>query len=498
MSIYSQIIQAKNGSLIPVLQNGKTIDSRYNPQNDSIRTIESINTNCNFFVITGIASGIYIDELLKKIPNSFVIAIEQNQDDIDFLKQIPLVTELSKKQNCILCPLDKLLETLEQNYIPSFYSNMQILEQKAWILENAQIVIQIKEIINNAIQNISRDYSVQSHFGKIWQKNLLNNLKFLQNYKQKLPLIDNNKTALIVAAGPSLDSKIEYIKENIQNFTIIATDTAYSTLQKNNIFCDFVISIDAQNISHTHFLQNIDSKTTFIFDLSSNHSTVKAITDLKNNILFCNTGHPLSKYASDIQDSFINLYSGSGTVTICALDFAVKCNYKNILVLGADFSYTNNKAYTKGTYLDNLYLLNSSKINSFETVFNKLMFRVPLIKTQNSYKTTILSSYKDSFENYLLVNNLSFTNSNNIYQIKNENSQYKLFPENLSKIFNYNELINNFTNEMQKINTKNTIFDLKNEDISLLPLISWLRNIDDNNSKDFKYLLNLAYSTFLR
>ena len=49
--------------------------------------------------------------------------------------------------------------------------------QDSWIQENKENIPQIKNDLSLALKKISADFSVQSHFGKIWQHNIFSNLK---------------------------------------------------------------------------------------------------------------------------------------------------------------------------------------------------------------------------------------------------------------------------------------------------------------------------------
>ena len=62
-------------------------------------------------------------------------------------------------------------------------------------------------MVQEKIDSLSADFSVQSHFGKIWQRNILVNTRFLDGTFPDR--INPEKTAAIVAAGPSLDRSIE-------------------------------------------------------------------------------------------------------------------------------------------------------------------------------------------------------------------------------------------------------------------------------------------------
>ena len=203
------------------------------------------------------------------------------------------------------------------------------------------------------------------------------------------------------------------------------------------------------------------------------------------------TGHPLSAF---IQDDEKNLYlnSGSGTVTIAALDFALKAGFKDIEIFGADFSFPLNKPYAKGTYLDTLYNKNASKINSSETLFSKLMFRTEL-KTISGIKTTeVLQGYKTSFEKYLFKLKIPFEIKQNVYVIKN-------ISENTSKEF----LNNLLTKEkiFEKIKSENQNFTT-----ALLPFTAFLQRKNPDKSPDllikeaevdFRRYLDLWKKTYL-
>ena len=73
-------------------------------------------------------------------------------------------------------------------------------------------------------------------------------------------------------------------------------------------------------------------------------------------------------------------------------------HFNDIEFFGADFSYLNGKPYAKGTYLDNLYAIKSSRITNTETAFTKLLYRTELINIEkNKYTTKILESYNFIF-----------------------------------------------------------------------------------------------------
>ena len=486
-SIYIDIELSKTGLKIPKFKSGKLIHSKYDPEREAINLVNNIDEN-SFYLVTGIGAGFFIKKLMEKYPNSKIVAIENSQDDIDFLEEhFNIISEL-KNKNVIITTTENLYDSLLQNYIPSIYPSFKLIEYRSWILENQNIYERIQNITSEALKNIAQDFSTQAHFGKIWQRNIINNLKQISSDTEII--FPKEKTAVVVAAGPSLDKKIAWIKENREKIFIFATDTAYKTLQKEQIFSDAVISIDGQNISHQHFLRKINDKTIFIFDLCGNSSCIRKIKKNGNNIIFTTTGHPLITFAEQTQNtdsSFIFANAGTGTVTISALDFASKVGFNEIIVIGADFSFPNKKPYAKGTYLEDIYLSNNNRTNTIEKNYTALMYRTEIIKDIKYPTTKILQSYKEAFQKWLNDNNYIFTQKDEMYYCKKEsNKNIKIFKQ---QKFNFEK----FTNEINKQN----INQLK---IGLLPYISFLRLKDSkkNIKSNFEELLNLAVKDIVR
>ena len=180
-SIYSQIILSKTGLEIPLLKNGKSIDSRYDPQRESHRLVESIPQQTHFVIVLGIASGIFIESLLEVRKDIFILALEKTDADLNFLQKLSLIQKLQDEKRLAFCTLQNLENKIIEFYVPAFYGNLQVIEQRSWVTENADCLDLIKAAINKACGIVSADFSVQSHFGKLWHHNILSNLKNINN-----------------------------------------------------------------------------------------------------------------------------------------------------------------------------------------------------------------------------------------------------------------------------------------------------------------------------
>lgn len=495
-SIYSSIMTTKNGSQIPVFHSGRTAESKYNPQLEAQRIVDGIEKKFDFFILIGVSSGILLKSLVQAFNDSVFFCIELNESDYSFLFSTENNLEIRNfinNSNVHFSTVDEIQNKLCQIYLPVKYNDFKIIETRGWINENKDFLPQIYERIQKAVNFISTDFSTQAHFGKLWMNNILNNLKLLsvQNHCKSYTIQNQNlipdlkKTAVVIAAGTTLDNTVHILQENRNSFYIISTDTAFSCLIKYKIIPDAVISIDGQNISYNHFLHNTDiSNTLFLFDLTSNYKACKYLYEKNSNVYYFTGGHPFSVLVQNFSNSFFpNLFSGAGTVTIAATDFAFHCGFENIQVFGADFSYQNGKAYAKGTYLDVLYHKDENKICNAEFLYDKLMFRTPLRLMDEKLTTQLLQSYKNSFEEFIIKNSYSIKYENSIYYLtqNNKNKTAVITDFLKTQTFDYNK----FIHSIQKYSTQEL-------QIPLLPLAAYFKVKMKKN--DFSEILNLAHS----
>ncbi|WP_147614816.1 motility associated factor glycosyltransferase family protein [Treponema pectinovorum] len=408
-SFYTKIENSKTGLKIPFIQE-HSLCSKYDPEKEAKIFAEQFSKETRFFVIVGLAGGYHIKKLLNDNKNRKIIVIENLNEDFDFLCEIDCCKELSKDKRVVFSTPEKLFRTIIDNYLPSFYGSLNFAILRSWENIFPKNCDFIKQIIKQALDAVQADFSVQSHFGKIWQKNIMENLQLspsVNNFEKNLSFIKEQKTrnALIVAAGPSLDENIKSLKNKKDFYCIISTDTALPVLLKNSIIPQAVVTIDAQMISHCHFLEDLGNcqDTVFFCDLCSNSAIAKKLLKLHKKIVFFSSGHPLSAFASNFcGNNFIKLNSGSGTVTIACADLAFTCGFLEVEFFGADFSYLNGKPYARGTYLDILYQKNQNRIFNCETKFVELMFRGKLKKIkQGVYTNSVLESYKASLDFFI-------------------------------------------------------------------------------------------------
>lgn len=468
-NIYSKIDYSKNNILIPFFFDNKPMFSTYNPNRDIdlfLRQFEVLeNPTCVF--IAGVGTAQHIQKLNENPKISKIICMEYSNQSLEFLEPF-----LLKSTKIVYCTLKNYKNAILENYIPQIHGGFFYAEVKSWVLATKTFSNEFednsfKENLLDIIKSVSRDYSTQSFFGKIWHRNIILNL---ENYaiacKNNLLLLPSDfpteKTAIIVGASPNLDQKFKEIAKNREKYFIFATDTSYPVLIQRDIFPDSVVTLDGQIASSRHFIHNHSNKTFLIGDFCSNPNIIRDFVKKNCKIAFTNSGHPLSNLfafwgkTERNKNLTYNVSAGNGTVLQLALDFALSIGFTKYEIFGAEFAYTQSKPYCKGTYFDFQYNSQSTKINSTEQKYNELMFSRKTIPCKNGITTENLISYKEFLAKY--ENNKKYSENLNI-NLPNENITKTFFKWYLEKLEKREDIVKN----------------------SILPLQAWINNYNKNS-----------------
>ncbi|MCR4715322.1 MAG: DUF115 domain-containing protein [Treponemataceae bacterium] len=528
---YTESKSAKNGSIVPVLANGKFFFSAYNPERDIqfYAAAPSVKTS-GFILAGGLGDGKHIQALLETNPDAIVMVLEYNKETLEYL-----LSSIIRKSGLIHNPRvffttpETLCADIKNTYIPVLHGSFLYHPVKAWQLAfDESSSFSLKNAIQDTLNDIAADYATQARFGKLMHINVLKNLKLLSVAERSGTLLRESeiftfaknaefKEAAIIGAGPSLDETMPILLKERNRFYIIATDTAYRTLYRNKITADMVVTLDGQESSISHFLGIVSSETVVAADICANAGATRHLYEKGCRLCFFTTGHPLGTLVNnwyrthcDFKQQKANknllqpYYAGYGTVLSAATDIAIKAGFKTIRFFGADFAYKSGKPYTRGTYLDDNFIPTANRFVTAENAFCALCYRTKLSKTDSGFTTPLLSSYKDnlcsfldsqnpffdfvSSDTKLSENNLDNSTKSGFHQKKD--AQISKHHENVNVFFDYDRFIRFF------------IEGLKSHDstmlYSVLPFATWLKEKEKNADISDIYSKAAALTALLR
>lgn len=463
------LTMSKNG--LPVITvDGKALSSRYDPEREAENLTKEIKAG-SFVVYSGIGNFYPIHSLIKK-KCKIVVYIPVKKIFLFLIKNMDFTNILSYENISFSFSENGLNENIKKIYFPGRDGNFTYIESRSEKDLFPANFNNVMETINRTLEEIKSDYSVQAHFGKIWTRNIIQNLKLISGNENTIIINQNKKKGCIItAAGPGLNSQLDKIREVQNDYLILATDTTLPVLIKKNIAPDFFLSIDPQIHSLKHITYALPKKTALVADLCCNTSLVRNVLQQGIPVFFSRGNHPLAVSAEELgAEGFLKLENGTGSVTVTALSFAAFLGWKEVILLGGDFANTGFAPYCRGTYLAGIFDSESNRLKNAETEYTGILFRdeVFLCKETKTYKSKLLDKYGSFCKIFCKNKETRLIGEIQPCKTKPENKVILKSPK-LPELF--------FKKELEKLDKKT------GEDNELLPLTAWLkykRNLENS------------------
>ena len=401
-------LQAKSGETIPAIINNNTevqaLHSTIDPKREAERLIAGINEEIGFIIFLGLGGGFAPLAALEHT-KAFIVVIDYDNESIKELLKGKDYSELlnNERFKLIIDPgNEELKKIILENYLPALHGGIKTIPLRARIEHDREIFEMTADVLQETLNIVSGDYSVQAHFGIKWFSNIIRNVKNTErfNIEKYNSLGEGYSQAAIAAAGPSLNSQIELLKDaESNNVFIISTDTACGVLLQNGIKPNVVVSIDCQHISYYHFIGNNLRQIPLILDIAS----PPMLQGFSASPLFFSSGHPLAIYISKHWRAFPLLDTSGGNVTYACLSLAEFIGAKHITLFGADFSYIGSQSYARGTYIYPYFNKRQSRFTPAEAQNSAFLYRAPFIPAEdgnkkNYYETSSLRFYRKKLE----------------------------------------------------------------------------------------------------
>ncbi len=159
-------------------------------------------------------------------------------------------------------------------------------------------------------------------------------------------------TAICVAAGPSLDRHIDFLRQLSTSCVIIAVDVVQQQLQKLGIPIDYLITVDSSDLIADRFSTAVNrtiSETTLVMPINGN----PRLDQFFSRRCYFPSGGWLGRWLLNSEE---NLPSGT-TVGVASVGLACYMGVKEIVLLGHDLSYGKTMYSTmvqEGQQLDDI------------------------------------------------------------------------------------------------------------------------------------------------
>ena len=342
--------------------------------------------NIKKFIFLGTLLGRHIPKIAKNIDANMYLVLERNLE-IFRLSLFTVDYTILAKKHVTFSIMDNVFDT--ETKISRFFK-MNYLEN--YLIKFSTTTINIEEYIDNILNSlhilnpVAYDYNrmLYVHFNRA-TKYIKDGYKFLLFNKTKKSLnLLKNIPVLYIAAGPSLDDNIEWIKKNHNRFFIVTIGAAYKKLLANDIHIDIISTLD-QDFKALNEKQFDDesvekiSKNTIIF--ASNMTNENILKKFNRNNLFLY--EVFSKLHKD------NIVFQGFSVGAITLNILLDLNIKKLYLVGLDLALNQEtgESHSKDSNSATTKLNLNEKINR-----DTYSARESLIKVKGNYREYVYTT----------------------------------------------------------------------------------------------------------
>lgn len=205
------------------------------------------------------------------------------------------------------------------------------------------------DVVKRLLFNASANESARRAFAGPYLLNTLTNLRRLLTSRDVGELYGRfgGAPVFVLAAGPSLDRNLVDLKANRDGALVIAVDTALRPCLAAGVEPDLVVAVDPGEVNLRHLaVGTAPLRTHLVAEPSLAPGSFDAFAD-RVFTFRVDRHHPWPWLQEQGLDRSRLLAWGSVLTT--ALDLAVKLGCDPIVLLGADFAYTDGQPYCRGT-----------------------------------------------------------------------------------------------------------------------------------------------------
>jgi len=381
---------------------GNYLHSRYDPVREAQKLIgREVSKEVSLGIFYGFGLGYLVAAFLERFPQIPVIVVEPD---------IPLFLEALRIRDFrglfASAGITWFFDQNPEKLNPDNHSlaSVQIVKLRSVLSRNISYYRKMDNLIQAAQTRNQVNTNTLNRFGRLWIRNLLNNLEPLAALPgiKLIEDIFSGIPALVLAAGPSLDTLLPILKSLKERLILVAVDTSLKACLRMGIEPDFLLVMDPQYWNTRHLDGALPGSTVLISEPSTNPSVFR---HLKMPTFLVSSFFPLGEYLENLTGSKGKIGAG-GSVATSAWDFTRILGADPIYIGALDLGFPQAATHARDTYFEDLRQILSRRLSPAEGMsFRYFHEASPFLYTNNSGRQTYtdqrLLIYKSWFEKHL-------------------------------------------------------------------------------------------------
>ena len=357
------------------------LHSRYNPQGEAERYINSLSLNekTRFFILIEPGLGYMVAPLRKKVPGAKVIVLHAEE---------PACPSIEAPDSQWYPETGISVQDFLEAEIPdSEASDVRLLEWRPALSVYGKTYLNLVEETTAFIKRTDANARTLSAFGPRWFKNFFRNLGLIREVICPTPenFLPFPVPFLVTGAGPGLENAISEIREEPlrQNIFILAAASSQTALKAQGIFPNLLIATDGSNWAKFHLFEFFRDTTAkeicpiaaaMTAALPSQCGTLPVLPIIDGSFW-------QALILKELEIPFIALPQ-RGTVTATALDLAFALTKEDIHIAGMDLANRDIRSHARPYSFDRFLEEKEQRINP---VYSQSYKRSSSLKDGGSY-----------------------------------------------------------------------------------------------------------------
>lgn len=262
-----------------------------------------------------------------------IVILDTNETIIEYARNYGVLDWISQDKLTVVCQNDtgKLLEL----YVNESSSNNTLSIISDWMI--GEFEGELKESVQMSINR----QRASIEFGPMYSVNYWRNRAKSEMTIKDLPIPNGYKSAAVIAAGPSLDKNIEYLKTTQDDKCIISVNTALRKLLRAGIKPDCVCIIDPTPDVQSH-IEGIENEVEDI-PLVAESVAYWGYVDLYHGPIYRALAVEFEPAKDEAKKKEVPVLQIGSNVSNLAIDLAVFFGYEEIELVGLDLAFPGNK-----------------------------------------------------------------------------------------------------------------------------------------------------------
>lgn len=258
-----------------------------------------------------------------------------------------------------------------------------------------QYFLVLQTLINRNISKEKINQATLKKFEKLWKNNIKKNYNFAKKLDGVQIYKDFAKDVpfFLIAAGPSLQNALPFLKEIKEKGIIVCVDTALKACLQAKVQPDFIVLTDPQYWAYRHIAGLKSHSSVLITEVAAYPPVFRWAC---KKTVVCKSQIPNQFFSKNKKDNMSEKgdLGAGGSVAATAFNFCVLCGASKIFTIGLDFSFPKRQTHIKGSSFEQSVHSNSTRLKTAETASMPLLFSGNATLEKNYFGKPVLSDQR--------------------------------------------------------------------------------------------------------